>query len=68
MTFHVIEEPYDEYERSLVEIIEGISRDARERAEPYMKALRHSRSLKPRRYIVTPDAIPAGAIDVVKPR
>lgn len=68
MTVHVIEEPYDEYERSLVETIERIFREARECAEPYMMALIHIRALKTPRYIFTPDSIPAGALDVVKQR
>lgn len=66
MSLHVIEDPYDDNERKMVEIIEGIFRKAREDAEPYIKALSFSRACKMPRYIFTPDDIPPGSLDELK--
>jgi hypothetical protein len=54
LDFQIIEDPYDEHERELLRIIEGIHREAKERAEPYIKALAWSRSHKLPRYVLMP--------------
>jgi hypothetical protein len=48
--FQIIEQPYNDLEIELVRQIEAIHREARDRAEPLIKALAWSRRLKPPTY------------------
>lgn len=53
-----IEEPYDDYERLLLERIEEIKREYEAVAKPYMDALVRSRSCKLTRHYVVIDTAP----------
>ena len=48
----VIEEPFDDYERSLVQTIRLIHEDAMRQAQPFVDRLAQSRACKPPRYLV----------------
>lgn len=57
-TFVPVEEPYDDYERMLLERLAGIHREYEEVAKPYKDALIRSRSMKITRHYVRVNLLP----------